>query len=100
MILAFTDALANKYMGHFFTWNRYHIENYLLDEVAIYHVLAEDPDAHIDCSPSDVYQKHRSLADEHKDDFLAKETSSLMTSRRWGVQPGKPPCQPHRHFLH
>ena len=59
-------------------WDRYHIENYLLDEVAIYHVLAEDPDVHIDCSPSDVYQKLRSLADEHKDDVLAKHLEARL----------------------
>src|SRR5260370_26802485 len=66
------DELAKKYAGHFLTWDRYHIENYLLDEVAIYHVLAEDPDVHIDCSSSDVYQQLRSLADERKDNVLAK----------------------------
>ena len=66
------DALAKKYTGHFFTWDRYHIENYLLDEIAIYHVLAEDPDVHIDCSPSGVDQQLRSLADERMDNVLAK----------------------------
>ena len=49
-----------------------------LIEVAIYHVLAEDPDVHIDCSPSDVYQKLRSLADEHKDDVLAKHLEARL----------------------
>jgi hypothetical protein len=44
----------------------------LLDEEAIYHVLAEDPDVHLDCSSSDVYQQLRSLADEQKDNVLAK----------------------------
>jgi hypothetical protein len=29
-----------------------------------------------------------------------KETSSLMTSRRWGVQADQPSCQPRRCFLH
>jgi len=72
------DALAKKYAGHFFTWDRYHIENYLLDEVAIYRVLAEDPDIHIDCSVSDVYQQLRSLADEHKDDVLAKHLEARL----------------------
>jgi hypothetical protein len=75
---ASVDALAKKYAGHFFTWDRYHIENYLLDEVAIYHVLAEDPDVHIDCSPSGVDQQLRSLAAERKNSVLAKHLEARL----------------------
>jgi predicted ATPase len=35
------DELEEKNRGYFFTWNRYHIENYLLDAEAIYRVLDE-----------------------------------------------------------
>ncbi len=72
-------SLHRKWDGiHFFAWDRYHIENYLLDEVAIYYVLAEDPDIHIDGSQTDIYQQLRSLADEHKDDVLAKHLEARL----------------------
>ncbi len=32
--------------------------------------------------------------------YVIHETSSLKTSRRWGVQTGKPSCHPDDHCLH
>jgi ribosomal-protein-alanine N-acetyltransferase len=40
------------------------------------------------------HEPHRSLDDSHE------ETSSLMTSRRWGVQTDQSSCQPGNRHLH
>ncbi len=70
--------LQNTYAGHFFVWDRYHIENYLLDEVAIYHVLANDPDVRTPVSPESVLSTLQILANERKDDVLAKHIEAYF----------------------
>jgi hypothetical protein len=45
----------------------------------------------------------RAHEDWANDEWLlvkSTETSSLKTLRRWGIQTGKPSCQPRNHFLH
>lgn len=79
------DALQKKYEGNFFTWKRYHIENYLLDEEAIYRVLADDPDLPTPASAAEIGRQLRALADERKEQVLAKyleaEFNSVLRQR-------------------
>lgn len=65
------DLLQKKYQGNFFTWDRYHIENYLLDEEAICRVLADDPDIPTPITAAAVERQLRTLADERKEHVLA-----------------------------
>jgi hypothetical protein len=73
--------IQNTYAGHFFVWDRYHIENYLLDEVAIYHVLADDPDVPTPLSPESVVATLQPIANERKDDVLAKHIEAYFDRR-------------------
>lgn len=73
------DKLEEKHKGHFFTWDRYHIENYLLDEVAIYRVLEDDQDIrNIFGSASDVGRQLRLIADERKTDVVARHLEARV----------------------
>jgi predicted ATPase len=73
------DELEEKHKGYFFTWDRYHIENYLLDEVSIYHVLEDDPDIPNSFgSVSEVRQQLRRIADERKPDVLARHLEARI----------------------
>lgn len=74
------NALQEKYAGNFFTWDRYHIENYLLNEEAIYHVLADDPDLPTPASVAEVGRQLRALADERKEQVLAKYLEAEFNS--------------------
>ena len=74
------DALQKKHAGNFFTWKRYHIENYLLDEEAIYHVLADDPDLPDVATSDEVGRQLRDLADERKEYVLAKHLEAELDS--------------------
>jgi len=74
----FLDALQSQYAGHFFVWDRYHIENYLLDEEAIYQVLADDPDIPTPPSPCGIGQRLRALAEARKDHVLAKRLEAKV----------------------
>lgn len=66
------DSLARQYKGHFFTWDSYHIENYLLDPAAISSVVKDDPDIHLTWSPNHVEDVLRRIADDQKDTVLAR----------------------------
>lgn len=74
------DELERKHSGYFFTWERYHIENYLLDEEAIYRVLADDPDLPTPASVADVGVHLRAIADELRDGVLAKHLESKLNA--------------------
>ena len=76
---AVLDELEEKHEGYFFTWDRYHIENYLLDDVAIYHVLADDWDIpNTFGSASDVRLQLRRIADERKPEVLARHLEARV----------------------
>jgi hypothetical protein len=66
------DDLQKKYKNNFFAWDRYHIENYLLEEEAIYRVLADDPDIPTPASASEVERQLRELAEQRRENVLAK----------------------------
>ncbi len=72
------DELEEKHKGYFFAWDRYHIENYLLEEDAIYRVLAEDPDVPSPTSSAEVGRQLREIADERRDDVLAKHIEARL----------------------
>ncbi len=72
------DAVADTYGDRFFVWDRYHIENYLLDEEAIYQVLANDPDLPTPESACEIGSQLRALADEHRKNVLAKHLESKL----------------------
>lgn len=73
------DMLQNRYEGHFFVWDRYHIENYLLDSEAIYHYLVDEPDIKFTpVSVQDVSRELRIIADERRDSVLAKHIEARL----------------------
>jgi hypothetical protein len=73
------DELEEKHAGYFFAWDRYHIENYLLDDVAILRVLADDPDLPNSFgSATDVLLHLRRIADVRKPDVLARHLEARM----------------------
>ncbi len=74
------DELQEKHKGYFYTWGRYHIENYLLDEDAIYHVLANDPDIPTPASIADVAERLRLISDELRDGVLAKHLEARLNA--------------------
>jgi predicted ATPase len=73
------DELEEKHSGYFFAWDRYHIENYLLDEVAILRVLADDPDIPNNLrSPYEVRWQLRRIADGRKPDVVARHLEARI----------------------
>ena len=73
------DELEEKHAGYFFAWDRYHIENYLLDEVAILRVLADDPAIpNTFGSSDDVLRQLRRIADVRKPDVFARHLEARM----------------------
>lgn len=72
------DQLAEKYRHKFFVWNRYHIENYLLDEEAIFSVLCEDDDIPDPTSCEGLGAQLRFEADQQRDTVLARRIESTL----------------------
>jgi energy-coupling factor transporter ATP-binding protein EcfA2 len=72
------EELQEKYSGHFFAWDRYHIENYLLDDESIYRLLADDQDLHTPISVSHIGERLRVLADSRKNHVLAKRLEAKL----------------------
>ena len=75
------DGLQRKFDGHFFTWDRYHIENYLLDESAIAHVLSSDPDLRNMPDATEVGNLLKQYADQRKSEVIAKHIEAALNSQ-------------------
>ncbi len=74
------DELEEKHSGYFFTWDRYHIENYLLDEEAIYQVLSVVPGIKSPPESAIAIDHHlRALADGHRDKVLAMRLEANLS---------------------
>ena len=74
------NVLQEKYTSNFFTWERYHIENYLLDEEAIYRVLEEDEDILTPASVGEISGQLRALADASQESVIAKYLEAKFNS--------------------
>lgn len=75
------DNMAKKYKDRFFIWDRYHIENYLLDEEAIHQVLAEIDEIPKPKSAFEINAQLRDLADQRKLEVLAKYFESNLNRK-------------------
>ncbi len=65
------DRLSQRHKDRFFVWDRYHIENYLLDEECIYRVLAGVPEIVSPQSQAAIGARLLELASECIDNLLA-----------------------------
>jgi hypothetical protein len=74
------EVLQKRYEGNFFVWDRYHIENYLLNEEAIYSVLADDEDIPTPASVAQIERQLRALADGRKEEVLARYVEAEFNS--------------------
>jgi predicted ATPase len=72
------EQAEQRYSEYFFTWDRYHIENYLLDEDAIFRVLASEPGIPKPASVDAVRLDLKSIADAHRVDVLAKRLEAKL----------------------
>lgn len=75
------DELEKKYEGHFFRWDRYHIENYLLDSLAIAAVLEDDPDLRNLPPAGDIPSLIKQLADNAKSEVVALRMQAQLNNR-------------------
>lgn len=77
---AVLDELQGKYQGKFFVWDRYHIENYLLDEQAIHDVLDDDEDIPSPPSPQAIRAQLKAIADARRGSVMARHLEARINA--------------------